>query len=261
MNKRIILAASLLAPLPAFATTAFDGTWKTDLSSFKLPTKPQVYSIKHGVYTCKSCTPAYTVKADGADHPVKGHPYFDTAAIKVISPTSIEEIDKKAGKVVTDATTTVSADGNTTTFTFTDSSDSNAAPVTGKGVSTRIGPAPKGAHAISGSWQMQSIASLSDNSLLVTLKTSGDSLTMTTPTGQSYTAKLDGTEAPYQGDPGITSVTLKQTAPGTLVETDKRAGKVIGISTITVSADGKTMAVSYQDKLRGTTTTATAKKQ
>jgi hypothetical protein len=261
MNKHIVLAAILLTPLPAFASSGFDGTWKTDISSLQLPAKPQVFSLKHGVFTCKTCVPAYSVKADGADHPVKGHPYFDTAAIKVVDANTVEEIDKKGGKVVTDATSAVSPDGKTTTYTFTDSSDTNAAPVTGKGIMTRVGPAPKGAHAISGSWQMQNVANLSDNNLLTTFKSTGDSMTMTTPTGQSYTAKTDGTETAYKGDPGITSVTLKQTAPNTLVETDKRAGKTIGIATMTLAADGKTMTVAYEDKLRGTTTTATAKKQ
>lgn len=261
MKKHIVLAAILLAPLPAFAASGFDGTWKTDLSSLKLPTKPQVYSIKHGVYTCKSCVPPFSVKADGADHPVKGHPYFDSVAIKVVSPSTIEETDKKAGKVVANSTVALSADGKTTTYSFTDSSDSNAAPVTGKGSAIRVGSVPAGALPISGSWQMQNVADMSDNNLLTTFKSAGDSLTMTTPTGQSYTAKLDGTEAPYKGDPGITSVTLKQTAPDTLVETDKRAGKPIGIATMKLSADGKSITTVFQDKLRGTTTTATANKQ
>jgi len=47
---------------------------------------------------------------------------------------------------------------------------------------------------------------ISDNGLMFTFKTEGDSAHMTTPTGQSYTAKLDGTETPYRGDPGTTIV-------------------------------------------------------
>jgi len=35
-------------------------------------------------------------------------------------------------------------------------------------------------------------------------------LTMTTPTGQKYTAKMDGTEAPFSGDPGLTAVSVKK---------------------------------------------------
>lgn len=40
----------------------------------------------------------------------------------------------------------------------------------------------------------------------------GDSLIMTASTGRRYTAKLEGTEAKYKGDPGITTVSL---APAT----------------------------------------------
>jgi len=47
--------------------------------------------------------------------------------------------------------------------------------------------------------------------LIFSDKTSGGgTLNMTTPTGQSYTAKLDGMEVPYVGDPGITTVSLKR---------------------------------------------------
>jgi hypothetical protein len=47
----------------------------------------------------------------------------------------------------------------------------------------------------------------------------------------------------------------------TLEETTKRDGKVVTVSRSTVSADGKTLNVVYEDKERGTTTTYQAKKQ
>jgi len=89
----------------------------------------------------------------------------------------------------------------------------------------------------------------------------GDSLTMSNQTGQSYTAKLDGTEASYKGDPGTTSVSVKKTGANTMEETDKRDGKVISVARITVSADGKTMKVVVDDKLHGTQAEFTATKQ
>ncbi|MFZ0731214.1 MAG: hypothetical protein WAM79_02700 [Candidatus Sulfotelmatobacter sp.] len=52
-------------------------------------------------------------------------------------------------------------------------------------------------------------AAASADAITWTYKVNGNELTMTNPTGQSYTAKLDGTEAPYKGDPGTTSVSLK----------------------------------------------------
>jgi len=114
---------------------------------------------------------------------------------------------------------------------------------------------------LSGSWITTSFASLSDNGVTVTYKTDGDMLTMTDLTGQSYTAKMDGTEAPFKGDPGVTSVTVKMTGKRTLVETDKRDGKVIGRATSTLNKSGTAMHVSYYDALHARTTTYTATKQ
>src|SRR5208282_4385904 len=122
--------------------------------------------------------PPIKIKADGQDQTVTGHPYYDTVAIKVISDHEIEEIDKKNGKTVITNTTTVSADGNTATFEFTDSSDTNADPVTGKGEATRVAKGPAGSNAISGSWRTTKFENLSANGLLVTYKVEGDSLTM-----------------------------------------------------------------------------------
>ncbi len=102
---------------------------------------------------------------------------------------------------------------------------------------------------------------LSDNGLLFTYEVAGESLTMTTPTGQSYTAKLDGTDAPYKGDPGTTSVSVKKVDKNTMEETDKREGKVISVSRMTLAADGKNMTIAVEDKLHGTTMQFTAQKQ
>jgi len=262
---KIFVAATLLAvafaPMQAMAENGFDGTWKGDVSSAQMPKKPDAFVLKDGMYSCKTCTPAYTIKADGTDQAVTGHPYFDTVAIKVVDDHTIQETDKKAGKTVTTSSVTVAPNGKTSTFEFTDSSNSNGAPVTGKGTSKQVAQGPAGSHAVSGSWITISFASLSDNGVTVTYKTDGDMLTMTTPTGQSYTAKTDGTEAPYKGDPGLTGVTVKMKGKHTMVETDKRDGKVIGKATSTLNKSGTTMHVSYYDALHARTTTYSATKQ
>src|SRR5207253_4050543 len=96
-------------------------------------------------------------------------------------------------------------------FEFSDQSDTNGgAPVTGKGTSTLVEKGPAGSHAISGSWRMDKMENLSDNGLMWTFKTDGDMLTMSMPTGQSYTAKLNGPDVPMKGDPGINSVSVKK---------------------------------------------------
>jgi len=256
-----VLLVSLLTPGLAMAQSAFDGTWKVDLKTAQFPKKPEVYLLQNGMYHCKTCVPPIDIKADGQDQKVTGHPYFDTMSIKVVDDRTIEDTTKKNGKTVGTSRTWVSPDGNMLMFEFTDSSATNADPVTGKGEETRVAKGPAGSHAISGSWRTTKIDSVSDNGLSFTYKVEGDSLTMTTPTGQSYTAKLDGTEAPYKGDPGTSSVSVKRLDKNTIEETDQRDGKVIAVARITVSADGKSMTVAVDDKLHGTSSQFVAVKQ
>ena len=262
--RRLVLAvvlAATLVPARVSAQSVFDGTWKMDTSSMN-SSKPDIFLLQDGMYECKSCNPHYKIKADGSDQPVSGDPYVDTRAIKVISDHEIDETDKKNGKVVGSSNSTVSSDGKTVSFTFTDSSNSNGGPpVTGKGEAIQVAPGPTGSHAISGSWKMSKMESMSDNGTVWTYKVNGDQMTMTAPTGQTYTAKLDGTEAPMKGDPGVTSVSVKLIGSDSLEETDKRDGKVIGIVTMTVGPDGKTAKIKYEDKLQGRTNEAAATKQ
>jgi hypothetical protein len=257
----LVLLVSLFLPALAVAQSAFDGTWKVDLKSAQFPKKPDVFLLQDGMYHCKTCVPPVDIKADGTDQTVSGNPYIDTMSIKVVNDHTIMETDKKNGKTVGTSKTTISSDGNTLNFEFTDSSDTNKDPVTGKGQETRVAKGPAGSHAISGSWRIAKMDSVSDNGLSILYKVAGDSLTMTSPTGQSYTAKLDGTEAPYKGDPGTTSVMVKRTGDNSFDETDKRDGKVISVAHVTVSADGKTMTIAVEDKLHGTTSQFKAMKQ
>ncbi len=255
------LLTSFFIPGLATAQSAFDGTWKIDMSKAELPKKPDVYLLQNGMYECKTCAPPIKIKADGQDQKVTGHPYFDTAAITVVSDHEVDETDKKDGKTVATVKMIVSPDGKTMTFEFSDSSNTNGAPVTGKAEATRVAKGPAGSNAISGSWRTTKFETLSDNATTWTYKVSGDELTMTTLTGQSFTAKLDGTEAPYKGDPGITAVSIKMVGKNVLEETDKRQGKVIGISKMALEPDGKTAKIAAEDKLHGTTSTYVAEKQ
>lgn len=252
----------LLMPALAMAQSGFDGTWKMDMNKVDFSKKPDVFLLQNGMYECKTCTPPYRIKADGSDQPVTGHPYYNTVAIKVVNDHEIEETDKKDGKVVANSTSTVSADDKTLNFEFSDSSNTNGGPpVTGKGEATRVAKGPAGSNAISGSWRTTKIENVSDNATVWTYKVNGDEITMTNPTGQSYTAKLGGADAPMKGDPGVTSVSVKMIGKDTLEETDKRDGKVIGVFKMKVTTDGRTAKASYDDKLSNRTTDFDVTKQ
>ena len=255
--KKLFLVplGALLIAMPAVAQSAFNGTWKIDMNKVDFSKKPDVFVLQNGMYDCKTCTPPYKIKADGTDQTITGHPYVDTIAIKVVNDHQIQETDKKGGEVVGTSTTTISADGKTASFTFSDSSNTNGGPpVTGKGESTLVMKGPAGSHAVSGSWRMAKIESLSDNGIVWSYKVTGDEITMTAPTGQTYTAKLNGPDAPMKGDPGVTTVSVKTMGKNTLIETDKRDGKEISVFKLTVAADGKTAKAIAEDKLQNKTT-------
>jgi hypothetical protein len=96
--------------------------------------------------------------------------------------------------------------------------------------------------------------SLQGHATAWTYKVSRDEITMTNPAGASYTAKLNGTDAQVKNDQGITTVSVKKLGTSTLVETDKRGSKVIGVLVMTVAASGQTAKASYDDKLQKRTT-------
>ncbi len=247
--RKLLLAtsiAALLMPVVAAAQSAFNGTWKTDLNQVNFSKKPDVYVLKDGMYSCKTCIPPYTVKADGTDQPIPGNPYIDSVAIEVVNDHEVKETDKKNGKVVSKSTVNISPDGKTATFEFSNWNDATGGPpVTGKGEQILVAKGPAGSHAISGSWRMSKLENVSNNAATTTYKVEGDTITDTSPTGQGYTAKLNGPEAPVKGDPGATSVRVKMIGKNTLEETYLRKGKVIGVFKMTVSEDGSVAHASY----------------
>jgi hypothetical protein len=257
--KKLFLAALLLASAVVFAQSPFDGTWMTKLDTAQLPTKPDVYSLNNNMYECLTCVPKVSVKADGKDQKVTGHPYYDTVSVDVVNASEIEVIEKKDGKVMYTDKSTVSADGKTMTDKFTDTTGTQ--PVTGEVTMDRVKPGSPGSHAISGSWRTEKVNTVSNNGLTVTYKATADGLKMSDPNGNSYDAKFDGKEYPINGDPGHTMVMLKKISDRTIEETDKRDGKVVGVFHMTVSADGKSIEAEYNNKLQGTTTKFTMEKQ
>lgn len=234
----------------AAGTETIDGTWKADLSTVQIDSKPDVLLLKDGTFSCSTCTPPLTLAADGKFHPVTGRPYADQISIKADDDHNVTRMSQKGGKDMGDTKYSVSGDGKTLTISFTDKTA--AKPVTGSYTETRVADAPAGAHAVSGSWKLDKYNNVSEAGLTVTFKRDGDMLHMTSPVGTSYDAKLDGSDTPVKGDIGGTTASVKQLADGSYQETDKRDGKVIGVTTMTIGTDGKMHAVN-EDKLSGTT--------
>lgn len=229
---------------------SIDGTWKADLSTMTVDAKPDEYSLKGGQFSCTTCTPPYTIAADGAMHAVTGRPYADHLAMKVDDDHNLTRTAQKAGKTTSTVKYSVSADGNTLTINFDD--ETGTKPITGSYTETRVAPAPAGAHAISGSWkQSKPPSSVSDEGLTTTFKLDGNVLHMTAPTGQSYDATIGGPAVPIKGDMGGTTAAVAKNGDS-FVETDTRNGKVVSVTTMTPGSDGKLHVVN-EDKLGGST--------
>ena len=259
--KAVLLAGFALASAgPALAAGAFDGTWVADVGSVGAPSKPNVYRLLDGMYSCESCAPRFTVKADGTAHAVAGDPYADAVAVRIVDARTVEQTNSKAGKPIFIFTRAVSADGQTMTTRMIDNSAATGATAKGTIVEARQAAGPQGAHAVSGAWRATKYEGYSDNTIALTIEIDGDRFSFSQPTGQSYAAVLGGSAVPYRGDPGITDVRVARDGADAIVETDIRDGKVIAVNTMR-TADGRRMDITIEDKLRGSTQHLTATKQ
>jgi hypothetical protein len=255
----LIAASALFAAASSSAESPFDGSWKTDLSRTKFSPKPLTFYTSAGWYHCVSCTPAFDVLADGQDHGVPGQSY-DTIRVTIVDAHTISVSGKKGADVTFEQTRTVSSDGRTLTVKSTGHPVSGGPPTNFETTARRSGALPSGAHATSGDWIIEKQTG-SSNALLTTYKTNGDELTMTSPTGETYTAKFDGSDYPYRGAHSFDAVELKKINTHSIEEIDKRAGAVVDDSIMTVSANGKTMTVVDTSQPTGRVSTYVAIKQ
>jgi hypothetical protein len=255
---KTVLAALLLLPAAALASSAFDGTWKARMDSMKVSGKPDVFVLAGGEFTCSSCVPELKVKADGKEHAVTGHPYYDAVTVTVVSPTTIEAIYKLKGKEIGRETDAVSADGKS--FDGKVISHTGEKEATVSFTETRVAAGPAGAHAISGSWLQAPGGQGNDAATTVQYQLTGDHFKANF-NGHTYDAPLDGTQVPLVGDQGHTMVSVKRIDANTILETDHRQGKVTDEIRIAAAPDGKTLNLEDKDVEHGQTMTFVLDKQ
>jgi hypothetical protein len=257
----VIAGLLLLSPISASAAMPFDGTWVVNKESVEISGgKAWAFLLQDGMYSCLSCTPVYKVPADGKAHPVKGQAYFDSVLIKIVDANTVERTTTLAGKPDEKIVQQVAPDGNSMTDEFEFYNGNTKS--TGKSALKRTGPAPSGAHAVSGSWREDPKNSdVSTEILTTTYKQSADGLQMTSPTGTSFDAKFDGKKYLTKGDPGKTMVSLVRIDQQTIQETDERQGKVVDVLLYKIVQGGKSMHVVDHNHDMGTTTTFTADKK
>lgn len=239
--------------------SVLNGTWKGDLASLKFEGKPDEFLLQGTTYTCSTCIPPLTATADGQFHAVADRPYFDSLSIRVVDDRTVEFRRRKGDREVSRNSWTLSADGNVLTSRFHDATTPNAPPIEGTTTLRRAGPAPAGAHAVSGKWMPEKVADYTEEALNVRYRIEGNRVTSDVQ-GQSYTAELGGPAVPVRNDPGGTTVAVAAEGANGLRETYTRGGKVVSIVTVVPSADGRSATITNSDPRDGSKTTWSANK-
>ena len=251
---RTLLAFLLLSQSGSTTPSPFDGTWIIDSPSTQLPQKPVVFLLAQGTFG----PTGQQIKADGSDQRVPETGYWDTISVRIVDDRTVEIISKKAGKTIFTEVDTVSADSKTLTPVVKDTTEAQA--VTIETVSKRLEKGPDGSHALSGSWQAYKV-NRSRNGSIITYRCTAQGFSAQTPLGEKFDAKFDGNFYPVEDDPAHTMVMLKLLAPNTVEQTAKRDGKIVAVSRMTVSPDGKTIHATYENKENNTTTRSEMRKQ
>jgi hypothetical protein len=259
MMQKLVLAIAVMIPSLLLAQSAFDGTWKTIYDQSTLSPKPTSFTVASGTYDSSSAVPEIHIKADGQDQSVSGHPY-NTIAVTELDPRTVQLVYKKNGKIIRELIYTVTADGKTLTYKSKAYAPASDQITTTEATMERVGECPKGANATSGSWRAQK-RSASDNGLLVTFTLSGDELTYSKPTGETWNARLDGKFYPVKGSYNFDSVSLKPLDDHSIEASFKREDKLIEVDKMSVSPDGKKMTRVADSKVSGRVSTYVAEKQ
>jgi hypothetical protein len=247
--RKLFFMILLLLPVLAWAQSPFDGTWMGDLKGSIVNQDiqmPLTILEQNGTFQYSDIN----VKADGTDQPTPKSQAFDAVAVKVVDDKTVEVVGKKGGKVVELIKFISSPDSKMSTVEVTLHFDDSKPQATQTMTFIRIAAGPSGAHPVSGTWKPQTYI----ESHAVTYKSSPDGLIMSAPDGKSFDAKFDGKDYPIKGGIAGMTVSLAKVNDHTIIETDKVGEKIIEVSTMTVSADGKTLTVKSESKELGRTT-------
>ena len=129
----VVAFASAVAVTVSAQTGSEIGTWKVNVAKSTFSPGPAPKSrtltfeaVGQGVKLSvegvnadgSKAAISYTANYDGKDVPVTGSATLDTVSWKRINATTVEETDKKGGKVFGTLTRVVSADGQSMTNTF-----------------------------------------------------------------------------------------------------------------------------------------------
>lgn len=242
--RAIGVGCLLLGSVPiALAADPLIGKWKLDQSKSKMSGEQmKIESLGGNKYKLTYGEVSYSLVADGTDQPT---PFGRTRSITQEQPNVWRVEDKRDGNSLGRATWTVSPDGKTMnlhiTGTFPDGT-----PFDEHITRTRVA----GSSGFVGTWEDRGVKMGAPIEFEVQ-PFEADGLTLLYPAMKdSLSMKFDGKDYEETGpyvSPGSTS-SGRRVDDHTIEFTDKVKGKVMDTATLTVSADGKTLTYTVQDK-------------
>lgn len=255
-QMRIIGAAALAtftllgADAPKVDLQAFVGVWRESAArSHRVQSAAATYSFTaqpDGTLVLASragSAPATKtiIHLDGKERPVADAK--DVVSVWMIQRSgTYEQVTKRAGKPIRNVRWTVTPNGQTATVEDR-AIDANGRESATQSVLTRV--AGNGATLI-GTWKASGAAPLAAWVIRYDAAPDGTVRYSNSVTGVSYAAKLDGKEYPVSGPQGPTGVqvTLRPAGGRKIFKLMRQGGRTIAESTVTVSADGKSMTDS-----------------
>jgi hypothetical protein len=242
---RATFAALMLLTTDCWAQSPLDGTWRPDPQRPGPSQQPDTFVLADGTYDCRTCSPPYRIKADGTDYPITGNAHYDSLRVEIIDARTIRKTARQGAKSVLEMTVFASTDHLHLTEQET-LYGMGPAPLQITSQLRRVSAGPEGSHAISGTWKLiQSDLTNHDEDTVFELK--DGVLTMSDRMGRSFAARVDGSDAPYNGSDEFSSVSVRLIDPRTIEESDKKDGKVLKVSRWSVAADGRTLHARFDD--------------
>jgi len=232
----IFLAAALpvLAADPPYA-----GKWKMNPAKSDFGESTITYEqLPSGEMQMTAEGQSFKFKMDGKDYP---DPFGGTVAWKSINATTWESTAKLKGKVLTNDTVTLSADGKTMTV-HTKGTKPNGEALDDTATLQRV----SGNAGLAGKWKMKNVKSTAPSTLELTPSGTDGLSFKIVDMGLTCDTKVDGKDYPCTGPTlaeGWTVAFNKSGASGLNI-TVKMSGKVFYKMAYSVSADGKTLTES-----------------
>lgn len=248
------LRAAALVVLTATGLVAADlpysGKWKLDVAKSDFGATTITYEQVTGEEMKLSVDGlSYTFKTDGKESPT---PWGNTAAWKSINATTWEAVNRANGKVIGTDTLSVSADAKTLTV------NSKNMKATGEASNDSIVyQRVSGGPGLAGKWKTANLKISSPGVMQIAGK-GADGLVLTFVDQQGVCdGTLDGKDHPATGPmwPSGWTCALARNGDRAFDITWKREGKALYRSTLSVSADGKTLtetggAVATTEKIK-----------